>query len=409
MKKIIAVLASFVLSMSVISAQVLKSSGINHTLWTGFGAPLDSVRNDDRAYFHYYGLIETLQARIDIGKFTVEGMLNWGALTNWDGRNFTSLTFANTRLNPFWYTNHNDQGGWWTNGEIDGYYVNFLFHPFEGFDVGMGTRLEWKIGPAPSSLGNFWQPYAHVIQGGLKDAVPGGADVAGYAYYANTYTGWYNGNTKASLGLRYRYKDFLEAGITIPSGVTTTAPLFNFAFMIHPIEAFSASVAYEGVLQGNGNFYTGLSLYLSNFTLDAYLGINGIGGADNDSRFGTGAAITWSFPKVGITIRPEVGFTFWENVDYTASFYFGGRLDFEITKQIILGAWSSCAWGSYNRQWDKLNNDWFGGFIFDIRPDITFAFNNHHSLSIFFDYQNRTRFDNVVRDTWAAGFYWTYK
>ena len=131
MKKIIAVLASFVLSISVISAQVLKSSGINHTLWTGFGAPLDSVRNDDRAYFHYYGLIETLQARVDIGKFTVEGMLNWGALTNWDGRNFTSLTFANTRANPFWYTNHNDQGGWWTNGEIESYYVNFLFHPFE--------------------------------------------------------------------------------------------------------------------------------------------------------------------------------------------------------------------------------------------------------------------------------------
>ena len=72
MKKIIAILASFVLSMSVISAQVLKSSGINHTLWTGFGAPLDSVRNDDRAYFHYYGLIETLQARVDIGKFTVD-------------------------------------------------------------------------------------------------------------------------------------------------------------------------------------------------------------------------------------------------------------------------------------------------------------------------------------------------
>lgn len=131
----------------------------------------------------------------------------------------------------------------------------------------MGTRLEWKIGPAPSNLGNFWQPYAHVIQGGLKDAVPGGADVAGYAYYANTYTGWYNGNTKASLGLRYRYKDFLEAGITIPSGVTTTAPLFNFTFMILPVDVFAASVAYEGVLQGNGNFYTGLSLYLSNFFL----------------------------------------------------------------------------------------------------------------------------------------------
>lgn len=408
MKRIFCIFISLFLVLNVMSAQVLKRSGINHTLWTGFGAPLDSVNNDDRAYFQYYGLIETLQARIDIGKFSVEGMLNWGALTNWDGKNFTSLTFSNTRINPFWYTNHNDQGGWWTNGEIDGYYVNFLFHPFEGFDVGMGTRLEWTIGPAPSSLGNLWQPYAHVIQGGLKDAVPGNADVAGFAYYANTYTGWYNGNTKASLGLRYRFKDFLEAGITIPSGVTTTAPLFNFAFMIHPVEFFSASVAYEGVLQGNGNFYTGLSLYLINFKLDAYLGINGIGGSENDSRFGTGAAITWYIPNVAITIRPEFGFTFWENPKYTPAFYFGGRFEFEITKQLILGTWSSCAWGSYNQDWYK-NNNWFGGFIFDIRPDITYNFNKHNSLSVFFDYQNRTRFDNVVKDTWASGFFWTYK
>ena len=84
MKKIAAFFISFILFTGVLSSQVLKSSGVQSTLWTGFGAPYDSVKNDNRSKFRFYGLIETLQARIDIGKFTVEGMLNWGALTEWD-------------------------------------------------------------------------------------------------------------------------------------------------------------------------------------------------------------------------------------------------------------------------------------------------------------------------------------
>lgn len=409
MKRFLGIFLGLFLFFNVASAQVLQSSGVNHTLWTGFGAPLDNVNNDNRSKFRFYGFIETLQARIDIGKFTVEGMLNWGALTEWDGKSFTAFTFSNTRRNAFWYTNRNDQGGWWTNGETDGYYVNFLFHPLKDLDIGMGTRLEWKIGPAPSSLGNYWQPYAHVIQGGLKDSTPGNADVVGFAYYANTYTGWYNGNTKASLGIRYRLDDFLEAGITIPSGTTTSSLVFNAAFMIHPFDVFTASIAYEGILQGNGNLYTGLSLFFNNITIDAYLGINGIGGTSNDSRFGTGIAATLVIPKISLTVRPEVGFTFWENDKYTPAFYFGGRADFEISERIVLGAWTSCAWGSKNKDWELIDDSWFGGFIFDIRPDLTFNINTHNDLSVFFDYQNRTRFDNVRRNTWASGFYWTYK
>ena len=406
MKKLLALFIAFVLCTGSLSAQVLKTSGIKHTLWTGFGAPYDAVKNDNRSKFRFYGFIETLQARIDIQKFTVEGMLNWGALTEWDGKSLAYLTFSNTRKNPFWFTNHNNQGDWWTNGETENYYVNFLYHPFEGFDVGMGTRLEWKIGPAPSSFGNLWEPYAHVIQGGLKDAEPGQADVSGYSYYANTYTGWYNGKTKASLGIRYRIDDFLEAGITIPSGVTTSSPVFNAAFMIHPFDFFTASVAYEGILQGSGNLYTSCSLFFNNLTIDAYLAINKIGGAKGDSRFGTGAAVTWTLEKISMVIRPEAGVTFWENGNYTPAIYLGGRINYTLKNRYIFGAWTSFAWGSKNKKWE---NDWIGGFIFDIRPDFTFLLNSHHSLAAFFDYQNRTRFDRGVYDTWALGFYWTYK
>ena len=115
---------------------------------------------------------------------------------------------------------------------------------------------------------------AHVVQGGLEDAAPGSADVVGYTYYANCYTSLYEANTKAALGLRYRYEDKIEAGITIPSGVTTSAPLFNAALKVHPVKLFTVSIAYEGILRSNGNLYTGMTFDFDYVILDAYLAIN---------------------------------------------------------------------------------------------------------------------------------------
>ena len=49
----------------------------------------------------------------------------------------------------------------------------------------MGTRLSWKIGPAPTCNGYYWEPYTHIVQGGLKEGAPGTADVVGYTHYDN--------------------------------------------------------------------------------------------------------------------------------------------------------------------------------------------------------------------------------
>ncbi|MBP3741597.1 MAG: hypothetical protein J6J00_01300 [Treponema sp.] len=418
MKKIIAFVFGLCLLGSLSFAQVLKSNGVKNTLSTTFGQPYGEVGDSDRFGLRYYGFVETLQARIDISKFTVEGMLNWGALTNWDTRGaFDSLYFANTSITPFWYTNHFDQGGWWTNGDAESYYVNFLFHPIKGLDLGMGTRLEWKIGPAPSSLGNYWEPLAHIVQGGLKDAAPGGADVAGYTYYANTYTALYRNNTKAALGLRYRYEDFLEVGISIPSGVTTNAPLFNAAFMIHPVDFFTASIAYEGILQSNGNFYTGLSLFFKPMTLDAYLAIDFREKGDydlTDQRWGTGAAVTFIIPKTSITLRPEGGISVYSDANYTMAWYAGARIDIPFANSFVFGAWSSFAVGASDVRWhDKsswnYNPDYSGGFVFDVRPDLTWKINGYNSLTVFFDFQSRKAYYGKLYDVWATGLYWTFQ
>lgn len=400
MKKIISLLCGIVVLALSVSAQVLPKSGVQNTMWTGFGQQYPTESSGVR----YYGLYNTLQARVDLAQFTIEGMLNWAAETNWNSNNaFSSITFSNSQKTPFWYTNNSSQGGKHTTGETESYYVNFIWNAISkdknDLDFGMGTRLAWKIGPAPVCGGYYWEPLTHVVQGGLKEGVPGDADVVGYTHYDNQYA-------NHALGIRYRYSDMIEAGISIPSGVTTDKPFFNAAFAIQPVDVFRASVAFENVCTSYADFYTGLTLNLQKVIIDAYLEIQNLGNADyHNKTWGTGATISF-YPVKSLLIRPEAGFTFYREANYTPAFYAGGRVEWGINKSCILGGFVSLAWGSKNTDW---NNDWTGGFILDARPDFTYIINNRHKISIALDFQHRVAFNNKAYQVWATGLYWTYK
>ena len=409
MKKIISLLCGIVVLALSVSAQVLPKSGVQNTMWTGFGQQYPTIQNPfDPSYkssgVRYYGLYNTLQARVDLAQFTIEGMLNWAAETNWDSNNaFTWVTFSNTKKTPFWYTNNSSQGGSHTTGETESYYVNFIWNAISkdknDLDFGMGTRLAWKIGPAPVCGGYYWEPLTHLVQGGLKEGVPGDADVVGYTHYDNQYA-------NHALGIRYRFSDMIEAGISIPSGVTTDKPFFNAAFAIQPVDVFRASVAFENVCTSYADFYTGLTLNLQKVIIDAYLEIQNLGNADyHNKTWGTGATISF-YPVKNLLIRPEAGFTFYREANYTPAFYAGGRVEWGINKSCILGGFVSLAWGSRNTDW---NNDWTGGFILDARPDFTYIINNRHKISIALDFQHRVAFNNKAYQVWATGLYWTYK
>ena len=408
MKKIVSLLCGIVVLALSVSAQVLPKAGVQNTLWTGFGQQPTIVLNPVDPYkssgVRYYGLYNTLQARVDLAQFTIEGMLNWAAETNWDSNNaFSSITFSNSEKTPFWYTNNYSQGGSHTTGETESYYVNFIWNALSkekhDLDFGMGTRLAWKIGPAPVCGGYYWEPLTHVVQGGLKEGVPGDADVVGYTHYDNQYA-------NHALGIRYRYSDMIEAGISIPSGVTTDKPFFNAAFAIQPVDVFRASVAFENVCTSYADFYTGLTLNLKKVIIDAYLEIQNLGNADDYYKtWGTGATVSFYLLK-NLLIRPEAGFTFYREANYTPAFYAGGRVEWGINKSCILGGFVSLAWGSRNTDW---NNDWTGGFILDARPDFTYIINNRHKISIALDFQHRVAFNNKAYQVWATGLYWTYK
>ncbi len=406
-------------------SQVLQQPGVQNYLWTGMGVPAGTPNSSERAGFRWYGFIDTVQVRADIYKFTLDGMLSWGALTEWTDNSISDFTFINTARKPehFLHTNNNrvdnnDSGrrsnaynkGDGTYGN-DSYYLNFLYHPIEGLDFGMGTRLEWQVGPNPSYGAYPWEFNAHVHQGDLRDGTPGSVPVAGYIKYANTYA-------QKALGLRYRYKNIFEIGASIPSGFTTHSPVVNFGVEVTPVEFITAAFAYEALFMDDSNLYTGATININNlFILDAYLAFENLGNNfGNYGRWGTGAAITLSFEKIGLTIRPEVGFTEYGNSDYTFAFFTGGKVNLNFAERCHLGCWLSFAWGAENSKWhdDRLltyqfTKDYNGGFIFNIRPEFAFDINKNHTVAFSAEFESLTDYKHDVVDSLLFGFYWRYK
>lgn len=416
MKKIILGLISGFVFSSLVSAQVLPSTGVQNNLWTAFGSSVDGKTR-------FYGFIDTLQARVDIKQFTIEGMLNWGAIANWGNDSLNSFTFANTNLSPLavhYYGIQNE------NGAVipvyqDPSYVNFLWKPFDYLQVGIGTKLNWMIGPAPTNGATLWEPSAHVCQGGLRGtstegltyAVPGSADVVGFVPYGNVYA-------KRAFGTRFFYEgsdvDF-QLGIAIPDGVNSSGPEANIGGQI-AFGKFAISASYIGLFQKDGNFYAGVTMGASDFTIDGYFAWNSIdsdtgNNARKDMSYSFGAAILFKFPKVSMSLRPEASINWFEDTDYTPAWYIGATYKWDIADAMTLSAYSSFAVGSADLKWKESSIEavraYTGGNVFTIRPEFTFHFTKRHSVTGFINIESRVSYDNIARGLWSSGAFWTYK
>ena len=440
MKKILlGISCAFLLGFSA-SAQVMSHSGIKNTVWTGFGSPFSGD-------FVYHGVIDTIQARVDVGQFTLEGMINWGAIANMTGDgNLDNFTFAITNRNPFYYhyNNENSRGNTNRNStvidgkpvrfdnsiksdslKIDPFYVNFLWHPFKNFDVGLGTKLNWKVGPAPGHGEWLWEDEAHVSQGGFSTTYndifisgdsykftpdkPGSADVVGFVHYANKYA-------KTAIGARYYLETDsfnVQFGAAIPNGVNTDNMFINTGAQFG-FKKFNLAVAYEGLFQKDGNFYAGASFGVSQFYFDVYTAIDSIDfdNDDHDMSYSVGAAMTINIEKARVLIRPEGTFNWFEEGNYTPSWYAGATVSWGILKNLYLKGYTSFAAGSMDKRWkDSSNSDvknYTGGFIYDVRPLIEFKLSDAHSFSAYVDLEWRTAFDGTVRNCWSTGAFWTY-
>lgn len=402
----------------------MKNSGVQNTFYSGFGSPLvgDTV---------YYGFLDTIQARIDVGYFTLEGMLNWGEMANIDNEgDLDSFTFEHTTNNPlgYHYGYAKDNGYKPAQTTTDDYYVNFLWHPLAGLDVGMGTKLNWEVGPAPRFGAWLWEPEAHVRQGGFSTAyddrhgtvetykftpdAPGSADVVGFVPYANKYA-------KKAIGVRYLYEgDFtLQIGGAVPSGTNTDSFRSNFGVQFQ-FEKFALALAYEGLFQKDGNFYAGAEFGVRQFFFDVYFAWDSIDTDDDknssnyeDMSFSAGATMTINFEKVGISLIPESSFNWFENNDYTPAWYAGCTFLWNFNEKFALDVYSSFAIGSKDKRWDdsKDTEDWGTGNIFTVRPDLKISLTEHHSVNAYLNTEHRESFDGKSRWCWSTGAYWTYK
>lgn len=452
MKKILTVFSALVLGTAALSAQVLDKAQIKNTIWTGFGAPIDG-----NAMF--YGFTDTLQCRFDKKNFTVEGMLNWGFLANYDNDgNVDNFVLGTSNLNPLSlkYGTRRNSGtitsyagdntisaaktadvasktGVTLNNQAnvsntvqDSYYVNFLWHPASNIDVGFGTKLNWQVGPAPRYGNWLWEADAHVRQGGFSTAYddragtviqtsseyagsykfnvdkPGSADVVGFIPYANKYA-------KRAVGVRYNDSN-LQIGAALPNGFNTDDPAVNLGFKLAPVDWLSVSAALEGAFEEKANFYTGATLGRSNFILDMYFAADSLfSDDDDDEAYGTGAAISFTIPDTKINLRPELGVNFFENSHYDFAWYTGASLSFAINKTLGFSVWGSFSQGSKDDRWDDydVSKDWNGGHIVNIRPQLSIEYSKTTSFSVYADFEQRTAFDGENRKCWSSGVFVT--
>ena len=444
MKKSLICLFSSIILLSTATSQVLDKEQMKNTAWVGVGAPLGG---DPMVY----GFTDTFQTRFDRGKFTVEAMLNWSFLANYDNEyNVDNFQFGTSNNNPLslkygnWGPNkvsgearaldgeYNDHANV-SNTLQDSYYVNFLYHLTKNIDFGVGTKLNWQVGPAPKYGSWLWEHDAHVRQGGFSTSYddrsgsfaqtsredsgtyryyvhawgnrPGTADVVGFVPFANKYA-------KRALGVRFITDEKnLEIGAALPNGFNTDDPVLNSGVKFAPAKWLSLAAAAEGLLDDGTNFYTGATLGFDKFILDLYLAVDSLfTSAKNDQAYGTGAAITFKVPNSGITLRPEFGANFFEDDNYTTALYSGIQFEMEINNQIGFNIWSSIAFGSKDKRWDNhaATDDWDGGHVFDIRPEVTFAYTKNTSFAAYIDIEHRKAFDGTSRKCWATGLFWTY-
>lgn len=419
-------------------AQVLDKAQVKNTFWTGVGNPFDGD-------FMCYGFTDVIQARIDSGKMSIDAMFNMGALANYQNKgDVDNFQIGTTNLNPLalHYGRNAHNGNENTadpgfnnsvnsnNTIIDAFYVNFLYHINRNFDFGLGTKLNWGVGPAPRYGDWVWAADAHVRQGGFSTAYddragafaetstdtagryryyvdrPGSADVVGFVPYANSYG-------KRGMGVRFISDGDIdvELGAVIPNGFNTDDPALNFGAKIGPAKWLSISAAMEGAFEDGSNFYSGVTIDFKTVILDAYLAMDSLfTSEDDDEAYATGAAVTFVIPNTKITLRPEIGLNFFENDDYTMAWFTGAGLVLPLNRDFQFSVYGSAAFGSKDKRWDDDDetDDYDGGKIFTARPAIKFFFSKKTTFDAYLNLEKREAFDGKDRSAWSTGLFVTH-
>ena len=133
MKKIAAACALALASFALLSAQA-QVPGFSNTVHAAVGQSVEK-----NAQIKFLGFTEYFTGNVTVGKITFTGDIAWQLIPGSGG--------LETR-----FADHN---------------VNVVINPVKGLDIGLGTNLNWTVGPGPSS-GPQWSAYNKPYYGGIN-------------------------------------------------------------------------------------------------------------------------------------------------------------------------------------------------------------------------------------------------
>ncbi len=296
MKKIIIVCIVALLVTGVTFAQE-QEPGFSNTIYTGVGSGsmlesnAPSQGGADEVSFE--GFVNYFTANVQASGITIAGDIAW-------------VLF--------------EQGG--LNTKIKEWNFNAIMSPIANLDIGVGTNLDWQVGPKPFS-GPSYAAYEH-------------PEYAGLSVIGNSVGTITNHFAADAVAVRYSFEDLIVVGAGLNGGISNTVGA-GLGIEANILDLFSLGFAYNGSFGSSGNiFYVGSSIYVvDGFDIDIWTNFE----PQNNTSIGGRV----EFYRGGFRLAPEFTATFWSQ-EYKGNSMFAAIVaEYSITDRMLIGA--NASWG----------------------------------------------------------------
>ena len=337
----------FLIGAAVLLSAQAQAPGFSNTVHASFGQ--NASQKDSKVQF--FGFTDYFTGNITVGKLIFAGDIAW-------------------RLQP------SSRG---IKTEFIDTNVNVVIQPMKGLDVGLGTNLNWTVGPGPSS-GPTWSAYNRPYYGGINTV--NGIPFSGDPDYPLGGFRVINHYAQKAFAVRYTYEKFFEVGFSLP--VLQDVNNFNAGLGIkgNINDKFSIGFAYNGPFNAGENYlYLGASTTaVKGFTIGAYWNmLTDTSTTAKDGAQTIGALI--DFEVKGFRIKPEGAITFQSDTDWAPAGYAGVDAYMSFTKEILGGINASFGIGSDLVKNDPDNKEKAGGRL-DVNPYVVWNINKKHIFSV---------------------------
>lgn len=346
MKKITLLCLFLIAAAALLSAQA-QVPGFSNTVHASFGQY--ASQKDSKVQF--FGFTDYFTGNITVGKLVFAGDIAWRFVPSSRGIQTEFL----------------DRN------------VNVVIRPIKELDIGLGTNLNWTVGPGPSS-GPTWSAYNRPYYGGIN-LINGSYSISALNEYPQKGFEVINHYAHQAFAIRYKYENIFEAGFSLP--VLDPGRNFNAGLGIkgNIKDIVTLGFAYNGPFNAGKNYlYVGVSTTaVKDFTLGAYWNmLTDTSTAAKDGEQTIGAVI--DFEIKGFRIKPEGAITFHSDTDWAPAGYVGVDAYMSFTKEILGGINASLGIGSDRVQNDPDNKEKAGARL-DINPYIVWNINKQQALS----------------------------